>query len=115
LAAMLALPLPLPEKVTKRGTLCPEDFKPSALSRAWAHEKGYDRLDLDAELEDFIDYHLGHANRWVDWDRAWKTWVRRAAQYKAVALNSGRPSLHLVGKAPTCDDRGFLRRDDAEG
>lgn len=114
MTAILALPLPLPAK-TKRGTLVPEDFTPSARSRVWAAEKGYNRLDLALETENFIDYHLGHQTRWIDWDRAWKTWVRRAAQYNSVALNYGRPSLSLVPDRPSMvDDRGFLRRDDDE-
>lgn len=49
---------------------------------------------IDAETEKFIDHHLAAGTKWVDWDRAWRNWIRRAVEYaKGVTpISSARSS-----------------------
>ena len=111
MTATLPLPLALPPKRERPGI--PPDFVPSRDSLLWAAGRGYDRLDLDYENEQFVLYHLGHATKWKSWDLAWRSWIARSAHDKASALNVGRPSSGLVPSRPAqVDGRGFLRRDD---
>lgn len=45
-----------------------------------AHDLG---LSLFDEMDKFRDFHQSRGNRFVDWDRAFNTWLRNAADYKA--------------------------------
>ena len=111
MTATLPLPLALPPKKARPGV--PEDFAPSPASLSWAAGKGYDRLDLPYETEQFVLYHLGHSTTWKSWDLAWRSWMARAAHDKASSLNTGRSSPSWAPSAPAqVDSRGFLRRDD---
>lgn len=68
----------------------PGDWRPAATTVAWA--KG-DKIRASAEqiedqLEAFRDYHLSKGSRFVDWDRAFQTWMRNARQYGRLASPS---------------------------
>jgi hypothetical protein len=41
------------------------------------------KLNLFEEMDKFKDFHQSRGNRFVDWDRAFNTWLRNAADYKA--------------------------------
>jgi replication protein O len=92
--------LTLPTKQTKtkprnlwggpaRATRIPEDFAPSSAHRSLAHEKG---VDLDEELERFRDHFRAKAGRdatKLDWDAAFRNWIRKAGEWKGNNGNRG--------------------------
>lgn len=59
----------------------PEGFVPNDKGLAFARDRG---LDWDRTLEEFRDYHVAKASKFSDWDAAWRTWCRKAAQFKAA-------------------------------
>ena len=61
-------------------TLISDDFIPSPRVREWAAEK-HPTVDLDRELERFINYHAGKGNRMVDWQRALMNWIINAEEW----------------------------------
>jgi hypothetical protein len=38
-------------------------------------------LDVQAELEQFRDWHTSHGSAMADWHAAWRTWVSKAVQF----------------------------------
>ena len=64
----------------KRATTLPDDFTVTADMRAWAAEKA-PGVDLDWQTEQFRDHHQGKGSRFVDWRKAWQTWIRNAAKW----------------------------------
>jgi hypothetical protein len=38
-------------------------------------------VDLERETAQFLDHHAAKGNTFVDWRRAWMTWMRNAAAY----------------------------------
>lgn len=67
----------------KRGTRIPDDFTIDDDMKAWAVEKGYTNLDLNALTEEFFDYWRGVPGAKgvkLDWPGTWRNWVRRKAE-----------------------------------
>jgi hypothetical protein len=61
----------------KSKTSLPTDFEISPRMRKWAAEKGWEN-SLEEHTEAFKDYHLSKDSKFVDWVRAWYTWIRNA-------------------------------------
>lgn len=55
-------------------TTLPVDFKVSDQVKAWANEKGFDRLD--EHLENFVGYAIANAKKYADWDQAFMNAIR---------------------------------------
>ncbi len=65
-----------PPRTEKRASRMLGDFQPRESHRKLAAELG---VDLDSVVEHFRDYHLSKGSKFVDWDRALNTWLRREA------------------------------------
>jgi hypothetical protein len=61
-------------------TTLPDDFAVTAEMRAWAAEK-VPSVDLAWQTEQFRDHHEGKGSKFVDWRKAWQTWMRNAAKW----------------------------------
>lgn len=60
---------------TARARQLPSDLTWTNAHSLKAHAKG---VDVEAEFEKFKDYHLARASKFVDWDRAFHTWLNNA-------------------------------------
>jgi len=58
----------------------PDDFELTE-SRRSKSLKHAPHLSPEEEWGHFVDHHLARGTTFKDWDRAWGTWVRRAAKY----------------------------------
>lgn len=88
---------PAPERGTrKRATQLPADWEPNEGHAAIATERG---LDLDDVAANFRDHHTAKASTYVDWNAAFRTWLRRERPAQA-----GRTTARPSGR-PTTDDR----------
>jgi hypothetical protein len=71
-------------KRNSRGQRLPDDWAPTAIDHAISHEMlGPDRAR--SELEKFRDHwkqQPGSKGVKLDWDAAWRNWIRRAAEYR---------------------------------
>lgn len=72
-----------PAKPTKRSSVLPADWSPRSEERAKAVKTG---LNCDAEAEHFRDHHTAKGTLYLDWDAAFRTWLK-----KAVEFSRGRP------------------------
>jgi len=75
-------PVPVPEKkilaiARKRATQWPDTLHLTPERTLWAHQLGVDPAEWNA----FRDHHQAKGSRFVDWDAAWRTWLRRAPQF----------------------------------
>jgi hypothetical protein len=68
---------------TKKSSGFRELWKPSPQCIATLTEKGHSTAEIDAELEPFKDYHLMKGSVFVDWDAAFRTWMRNARKFAA--------------------------------
>lgn len=66
-----------PTPARKRRRQCPDDFEPDEHRQAWAKAERPD-LDLTAETVSFVEYHQAKGNVYIDWQKAWQGWIRRA-------------------------------------
>lgn len=101
------------KKPAKRAHRIPEGWKPSEATRAWARER-YGHLDLNDQYEAFVDHFTaagGQSARKLDWDRAFKNWLRNARQ-------PSLPRRNLTPRIATSDQRvaevQALKRPDAD-
>lgn len=65
---------PKAKKPKSTMTTLPVDFKVSDQVKAWANEKGFDRLD--EHLENFVGYAIANAKKYADWDQALMNAIR---------------------------------------
>nr|VXZ83293.1 Uncharacterised protein [Klebsiella pneumoniae] len=61
---------------TQRGNTFPPAFKPSADHIAIASEKG---INIETELLNFRDYHRARGTKLIDWNSAFRVWLRNAS------------------------------------
>lgn len=74
-------PTPTPQQEssrTKPKVPLPDDWSPTDTHRAKARELS---LDIDSESEKFMNHHQSKDNRYVDWNKAFHTWLRQGADY----------------------------------
>lgn len=74
----------IPRKRGPRKTLLSEDFAITPAMREWAQAKKL-QVDIDREHERFINHHIAKANKYADWERAWKNWMSGAFVSKQPA------------------------------
>jgi hypothetical protein len=69
-----------PRGKSKKGVkvALPEPWSPRAEERAKAVE---DKLDCDAEADAFRDHHRARGNKFIDWDAAFRQWLRNAKKF----------------------------------
>ena len=77
----------------RAATDMPDGWKPNAKHLALAQELGVPTAGL---VDNFTDHHAAKGNRFVDWDRAFFTWIRNAPNFAGAAtvrhLQSVTPS-----------------------
>lgn len=84
-----------------RGTRIPDDFAVTDEMKAWAVEKEYTRLDLNAITEEFFDYWRavpGAKGVKLDWTGTWRNWIRRKAEdgpVRSAGKNTKPDRSHL--------------------
>ena len=67
-------------------TLLDPNFELTEADRQYARDRHWDDRVIDQQFEKFKNHHIGKANRWADWHRAWMTWVGNGYDFK-----NGRP------------------------
>ena len=78
-----------------RGTQLPDGFSANQTHEQMAREL---QLDLGRELEAFTDFHQSRGSVFKDWDAAFRTWLRKAHQFKRPRT-SEQPLRGRVSKA----------------
>lgn len=68
------------ETATKRKTLPPEPFVITDAMRAWVTEKQITGVDVELETERMIDWAVGGGHKKLNWEAAWRNWIRTASQ-----------------------------------
>lgn len=73
----------------------PDDFVLDDLMVAFAGKYGMSTDLARREYEAFCAYHGSKGNRFVDWRRAWQTWVHRwAERHRPAASGTARPEYY---------------------
>jgi uncharacterized protein YdaU (DUF1376 family) len=68
-----------PAKVPKkRASQLPDDFLPNENGLAYAAGR---KLDVQAELESFANWHAAKASTMKDWQAAWRSWCDKAVEF----------------------------------
>lgn len=62
----------------QRATPWPDDFRLTEERTSLATEQ---RLEMPWEWNKFKDHHRAKGSRFVDWDAAWRTWIRHAVEF----------------------------------
>ncbi len=95
----------------KRGSPLPQDFTISEDLRAWAL-KSTPTVDADCETEKFVDYwraEAGPGRFKLDWDAAWRTWMRRAVEWSRTGSRNGSGALSKQDQELAAALEPFLR------
>lgn len=74
---------PVPSKTPSRASRksqAPDTFTVTDELYHWAQSTGLD-IDLEFETEKFLDYHGAKGNKFADWTRAWRNWMRNAQTF----------------------------------
>lgn len=62
----------------KRASQMASEFEPKESHRVLAAELG---VDLERAFKKFCDYHTSRGSKFVDWDRALNTWLRKEQEF----------------------------------
>lgn len=84
---------PISKRPAKTGL--PADFKPSERVNAWAAGRGYPPTYVGECLEAFVSHVRARGDRYVDWDEALMTWIRREPKFS----RKDAPRLPATGPA----------------
>ena len=82
----------------------PTEFQPSKAIMSWASEKNLP--DPATEFDAFRDYHASRGSQFIDWDAAFRTWLRNAKKFNR---NGDRPGRQREGELSERTQR-MLRR-----
>lgn len=80
-------------KRAKRGSTVPDDFTVTIPMRQWADDT-VPSVNIDTQTAQFLDYHAAKGSTFKDWQAAWRTWMRRSAEY----AKAGRVSVRKPGR-----------------
>jgi hypothetical protein len=89
---------PLP---AKRSTQWPDNLRITEMHRMYAITKGV--ADPDEMWGHFENHHKAKGSRFLDWDRAWFTWVANSKRFGGVrgASQQQKSSEVYVGTGPS--------------
>lgn len=76
----------------RRATGAPDLFPVTEAMVAWAAKEGIREDALRAETDSFLDWHRAKNNRHKDWVAAWRTWMRRAKEFRPQITQSSKAS-----------------------
>jgi hypothetical protein len=74
----------------KRRTAIPSDYTITAAHLEFADAHGWASSRAHDEFEKFSDHHRARGNAFVDWDAAWRTWVRNGIKFDGERPQRGR-------------------------
>jgi hypothetical protein len=80
----------------QRRTKLPKDFHPNDAGLKAAKDAGF---DVGVELEKFTDHHAATGSLFIDWQAAWRTWIRKATEFRAA--KGGRPTPNAGADKPS--------------
>jgi hypothetical protein len=66
------------EKKKEKQTFFPEDFAVTPEMFDWAVEQGLKPANIKPVTLHFKDHHESRGNKFVDWNAAWRTWMRNS-------------------------------------
>jgi len=69
-------------KPKDRSTTTPEEMPITDVMRRWAASR-VPSIDIETQTENFLDHNRSKGSRYVDWNAAWRKWMRNAADYQA--------------------------------
>lgn len=92
-----------PSAQPKLKTAFPENFEPNPKIILWALE--HDISEPQKEVEAFRDFHQSRGNRFLDWDAAFRTWLRNSKRFR----NNGKQAEQVEGELSERTKR-ILRR-----
>ena len=79
----------LKTKTTKaRQCVLPEGFEPDETGVSLARDTG---LVISEELDAFKDHHTANGSTFIDWQAAFRTWLRNSQKFKRAAPRNGSP------------------------
>ena len=78
----------------KPRTALPDGFTPSPAGIELARSHG---LDVQAELQRFVDHHTAAGSLMADWQAAWRTWIGKAVEFGRGRRNGA--SVSAVDRA----------------
>lgn len=76
------------ERKAKRKTALPTDWRPNEGHHSQAKRDG---LNAESEAEQFRDHHTAKGSVMLDWDAAFRTWLRNAKKFAERDAKAGRP------------------------
>ena len=80
----------------QRRSKLPKDFRPNDAGLKAAEDAGF---DVGVELSKFIDHHAATGSLFLDWQAAWRTWIRKATEFRAA--KGGRPTPNAGTDKPS--------------
>lgn len=80
-----------PISSASRRVSAPKGWQPNEKHAAMA---AANNIDAAAEAEKFLDHHGAKGSKFVDWDKAFNTWLRNAIQWAKPTEAAARPIVH---------------------
>lgn len=89
-----SLELPTKKRSSPKSEL-PDEFHPNDAGIKAAEVAGF---DVALEVDKFRDHHRANDTKFADWQAAWRTWIRKAVEFRAA--RGGKPAPNAGSDAP---------------
>jgi hypothetical protein len=98
-------------KRKKQATTLPDQWHPNDDTLDWMTANKFVYEDLERELPKFKDHHAAKGNRFVDWNLAFKNWLRNSKEWGHTTNGNGqRPAPRYYEKDGSYTAEGALAR-----
>ena len=88
------------KKQTKRKVVFQDGFEPDETGVSLARDTG---LVISEELDAFKDHHTANGSTFIDWQAAFRTWLRNSQKFKRNTPRNGSP-MHAPRRTPAPDN-----------
>lgn len=104
----------VPKQKAKRASRIEEPFGIDDATINWAFSEGFTFSDIAREKDKFVDYHASKGSTFVDWQRAFKNWLRNSRQFgqrttPRTKSNFYKPNGGLTAEGMAAKARGEIQ------
>ena len=99
---------------TKRASRIEEPFGIDDATMNWAFSEGFTFQDVAREKDKFVDYHAAKGSTFVDWQRAFKNWLRNSRQFGQRGRATQHPAYYRPNGGLTAEGMAAKARGEIQ-
>lgn len=99
---------PLKEPINKSSKINP-DFPITEAMRDWVIDNKL-AIDMNLQTLQFVDYHIAKGSLMKDWSAAWRTWMRKAAEWQKPTWERAKEVQAIESRQKMQTDKEYTQK-----